>query len=186
MICVACFVEGPSEKVMLESLLPRILPKDQFYPKVIRFEGKQDLEKNLERRLRGWQTPDTVFLIMQDQDSGDCLQIKDTLLDKVRTAGKESQSLVRIACRELESFYLGDLQAVEQGLGISGIAGKQENAKYRNPDRLGSPKAELKSITGKKYQEVSGSRAIAPHLNIEGLNKSHSFGVLLTGIRQFA
>jgi hypothetical protein len=89
--------------------------------------------------------------------------------------------LVRVACRELESFYLGDLVAVEMGLGISGLAAKQNTRKYRNPDALGSPSDELNRLTKGEYQKVAGSRAIAPHLDTQK-NKSHSFHVLLTGI----
>ena len=50
--------------------------------------------------------------------------------------GKAYRSLIRIACRELESFYLADLQAVEQALGLSGIASQQQTRRYREPDRL--------------------------------------------------
>ena len=47
-------VEERSAKAMLESLLPRILKTDiQF--RCIPFEGKQDLEKQLTRRIRAYQ-----------------------------------------------------------------------------------------------------------------------------------
>lgn len=65
--------------------------------------------------MRLWQE-DAHFIVMRDQDSGDCYQIKDRLLNLSREAGRPN-ALVRIACKELESFYLGDLNAVEQGLG---------------------------------------------------------------------
>ena len=44
--------------------------------------------------------------------------------------------------------------------------------------------AELSTLTHKQYQKISGSRAIAPHLSLEeGHNRSHSFNVLVGGIK---
>ncbi|MBF0138065.1 MAG: hypothetical protein H7833_06470 [Magnetococcus sp. DMHC-1] len=47
------FLEEPSAKAMLESLLPRLLP-DSVTMRFIVFEGEQDLEKQLPRKLRGF------------------------------------------------------------------------------------------------------------------------------------
>ena len=96
---------------MLKGVLPRILPEDVYVYYVV-FEGKQDLEKQVERRLRLWKKPDSVFLVMRDQDTGDCIAIKQNLADKVNASGKQSTAIIRIACHELENFYLGDLRAV--------------------------------------------------------------------------
>ncbi len=65
------FTEEMSAKVMLESLLPRMLPQD-IHIQCVSFEGKQDLEKQLPIKLRGWRTPDTHFVILRDQDDGNC------------------------------------------------------------------------------------------------------------------
>ncbi|WP_141698876.1 hypothetical protein [Candidatus Marithrix sp. Canyon 246] len=59
--------------------------------------------------------------------------------------------------------------------------GKQD---FREPDKLSNPSEELYKLTKKKYQKVAGSRAIAPHLKIDGTNKSHSFNILLQGIKK--
>lgn len=91
--------------------------------------------------------------------------------------------LVRIACRELESCYLADLAAVENGLELSGIAKHQGKQKYRSPDYLGSPSSELARLTKERYQKVGGSRAIGPWLDPENV-RSDSFRNLVTGIRQ--
>lgn len=47
------FLEERSAKAMLDGLLPRILPEGVSY-RCVPFEGKQDLDKQIERRLRGW------------------------------------------------------------------------------------------------------------------------------------
>jgi hypothetical protein len=156
------FLEEPSAKELLKNIVPRIVPPE-LNARYLVFRGKQDLEKNLLRRLGGWRLPDTGFVILRDQDSGDCKTIKSGLSDICRHAGREPV-LIRVACRELESFYLGDLIAVEKGLGLTGIAGKQNNRKYRTPDRLGSPSRELDRLTSGRYQKMAGSRAIAPQL----------------------
>jgi ribosomal protein S19 len=178
---LVCLLEEPSAKEMLKVVLPKILP-DEIGLKFIVFEGKQDLEKQIKRKLRSWLAPDSYFLVMRDQDSGDCHTVKNGLIEKVEQAGKTGSSLIRIACRELESFYLGDLVAVEQGLELSGIANEQQNRKFRTPDDLANPAEELLKITQKQYQKISGSRAIAPHLKLDRTNRSTSFNILLDGV----
>lgn len=176
-------LEEPSAREMLAGLLPRILPED-IQVRFLIFQGKQDLEKNLKLKLRGWRTPDSMFVVMRDQDSGDCKVIKSRLVAICRQAGRDSV-LVRIACRELESFYLGDLLAVEEGLGLKGLVRQQSGAKFRDPDRLGNPSKELIALTHNAYSKLMGSRAIAPYLSLEE-NRSRSFKALVSGIRKLA
>ena len=178
---LVCFLEEPSAEEMLKGVLPRLLPGDFEYKFVV-FEGKQDLEKQLVRKLRGWLKSDSVFLVMRDQDAADCKEVKKRLVELCREAGKP-KTLVRIACQELESFYFGDLDAVEKGLGLSNIAGNKRKAKYREPDSIINPCDELEKITSGRYQHIEGSRSIAPYLSLEN-NTSHSFSVLLSGIKR--
>ena len=120
------FLEERSAREMLKNLLPRILPDlpDSVGVCYVVFEGKQDLENQLPRKLRGWRVPDTRFVVMRDKDQADCLTVKCRLVSICRDAGKPDV-LVRILCHELESWYLGDLNAVERGLQIAGLAQKQ-------------------------------------------------------------
>ena len=92
--------------------------------------------------------------------------------------------MIRIACRELESFYLGDLAAVEQGLNLTGLAKLQGNQKFRDPDRLVNAAEELKKITKNTYQKLSGSRSIAPYLRLDEAHRSTSFKALITGLQR--
>jgi hypothetical protein len=179
-------VEEPSAEQMLYAIMPRLLEatgnSDNVAYKVLVFQGKSDLEKKLLRRLKGWRKPASRFVIMRDQDSGDCRVIKEKLLQLCQEAGK-SDCLVRIACHELESFYLGDLAAVEAGLSLKGLSQRQRQTNYRAPDSVASPSQELIRITGKRYLKVAGSRAISRHLDLDN-NKSRSFNVLIQGIRR--
>lgn len=176
-------LEEPSAREMLQGLLPRVLPPTWLVQvKYVVFQGKPDLEKNLGRKLRNWNAPTPHFIILRDQDSGDCIQIKTALL--AECAGK-SDVLVRIACHELESWYLGDLFAVQQALQLKGIAEKQQNKKYRHPDRLANAAEELEKLTQGVYQKVAGSREMGKYLSLEPeTNQSHSFKVFLAGLRK--
>ena len=69
MITLVFFLEEASAKAMLEGLLPRVLP-NEVAPRYIVFEGKQDLEKQVEKRLRGWLAPNSRFVILRDRDAG--------------------------------------------------------------------------------------------------------------------
>lgn len=176
-------LEEESAKAMLESLLPRLLD-DAINPRIIAFEGKQDLEKQMVRRLRGYLNPHARFIVMRDQDSApDPRIIKNALADKACESGKQDLTIIRIACRELESFYLADLLAVESALEISGISKHQSVAKYRTPDLLHSPSVELLKLTKNRYEKVSGSRLIGKFLS-EVNERSSSFKNLLVAINR--
>lgn len=176
-------LEEDSAKAMLESLLPRIL-NPEIKARLISFEGKQDLERQITKRMRGYVNPEARFIVLRDQDSApDCKVIKARLAEDCRHAGWAAKSLVRIACRELETFYLADLCAVEQGLTLKKLATQQGSAKFRAPDRLGSPSKELATLTKGTYQKVSGSRAIGRHLDPAN-TRSPSFKNLIQGIRR--
>ena len=134
------------------------------------------------RKMKAYLNPHTRFIVMRDQDSApDCKLIKEGLLSQCEQAGRKNVALVRIACHELESFYLADLVAVETSLEINGLAKHQNTVKFRNPDSLQNPSKELLTLTKQRYQKVSGSRAIGQHLNINN-QRSVSFKNLMTGI----
>lgn len=110
--------------------------------------------------------------------------MKEKLVQLCRQAGR-SDALVRVACRELESFYLGDLLAVEKGLKIAGLTRKQASKKFRDPDQLANPVQEIGRLTGERYQKISGSRAIGPYLHLTE-NRSKSFLALVSGVKRLA
>lgn len=164
MMYMVFFLEEPSAREMLRGVLPKILP-EEIVAQFVVFEGKQDLEKRLPIRLRAWRQPETVFVVLRDQDSGNCFKIKASLNAKCAQAGRQDV-LVRIACHELETFYLGDLAAVSTAIGPKSLSKNQQKVKYRNPDRLANPAQELKRIAP-TYQKVSGSRAIGPYMDVK-------------------
>ena len=98
-------LEEESAKAMLESLLPRILDTG-IKSRLLAFEGKQDLEKQMVRKMKHYINPHARFIVMRDQDATpDWHDLKKALLTRCTEAGRNNVSLVRIACRELETFY---------------------------------------------------------------------------------
>jgi hypothetical protein len=135
------FLEEPSAAAMLDGLLPRILPEGVIYRNIV-FEGKQDLEKRMIKRMRGYLNPDAKFTILRDKDSSNCIELKTKLRNKCIEA-ERSDTLIRIACHELESWYLADLAAVEKGLDIPKLADLQNKRLFRSPDAFPNPASEL-------------------------------------------
>jgi len=178
-------LEERSARALLESLLPRLLPPDMPH-RLIPFEGTQDLEKQLTRRIRGYMNPEARFIVLRDQDSApDCKLLKQRLLDLCTASGRAQACLVRIACRELETIYLADLAAVETALEIKGLVKLQGGRKFRTPDGLESPSHELRVLTHQCYEKVAGSRAIGLHLDLDN-PRSSTFKNLVSGIRRMA
>ena len=174
-------VEELSMAEMLNRLLPRLVAGMNFL--CVPHEGKSDLEASIPRKLRAWQEPGVRFLVVRDQDNGDCRAVKARLVE-LCAAGGRPETMVRIVCRELEAWYLADLAAVEQGLGVTGLARRQEERKFRRPESLGHPSRELKEIAP-GFQKVSGAKAIAPHLDLRNA-RADSFRVFVEGVRRLA
>ena len=179
------FLEEESARALLLGLCPRLIPATSpIEVRFIVFEGKQDLDRELERKLRGYLNRRARFIVLRDPDRADCRKVKRALVARCERAGRPD-AVVRIACRELEAFYLGDLRAEELGLRVGGLLPKRNKARFRDPDRLPSPSLELGKLTDGRYQKVTGSRAIAPHLDLEAPG-SRSFRHLIHAIRSVA
>jgi len=172
-------LEERSMAALLEGLLPRLVP-DHVAFKLIPHDGKTDLEKSIPRKLRAWQDPTARFIVVRDQDSADCLQVKSRLLD-LCTAGARPEALVRIACRELEAWYLADLAAVDRAFGTQ-VASLQNTKKYRVPDRLGSPSHLLADLVP-TFGKVGGARRLGPLLELDN-PRSPSFAHFVRGVRR--
>ena len=171
-------LEERSMKELLDRLLPRILPEGVGYL-TIPHDGKRDLELSLPRKLRAWNEPDVVFVVVHDQDSNDCVELKRELQGICAMSGR--QALIRIACRELEAWYWGDLAAVSDAYGVD-LKYLSAKSKYRDPDSIDHPKKELKHYIPQLGQ-IDGARRIAPHMNLEE-NTSRSFQVFVEGVKR--
>jgi hypothetical protein len=171
-------LEEPSAQDALAVWVPTWLPAC-VTPHYLVFQGKQDLEKRMVMRMRHWLLPDSRFIVLRDQDSGDCKQVKFALQQRCQAAGRPD-AVVRVACRELESFFIGDWQAVARAFNRPALTRLAGKAAFREPDALGSPSKELARHLG-GYQKREGARRIAPLID-PARNRSRSFHALRSAV----
>lgn len=183
-------VEERSMAEVLKVLLPRILPAswvlDENY--FIRpHEGKSDLKRSIPKKLKGFaqhKEQTTGFIIIQDQDSNDCRQLKQELVALCKAnQAPNIKFLVRIVCHELEAWYLGDMKAIQAVFPRFNPARHLKKSLFRLPDTCQNPKTRLKDIVG-DYQQIATAQMIAPYIDIEH-NRSESFRQFVSGIRKF-
>jgi len=173
-------LEEPSMKYLLDSLLPRILPKDVEF-QTIPHSGKRTLEVSIPRKLRGWNEPGEIkFVIVHDQDTKDCIVLKNHLLQLCKDSTRPV--LIRIACQELEAWYLGDFHALSIAYNKPKLLAIGKKNKYRFPDKIPAPKEALKKIVP-EYQQIQGAKIIAPLMDINN-NASVSFQQFVTGVQR--
>lgn len=150
---VVFLLEEPSMKVFLDQFVPRVFPSLQFL--CIPHEGKSDLERSVPRKLRSWTDKRVIFVVLRDNDGANCKLLKKSLVDLCIQAGRPD-SLVRIVCQELESWYLGEVKSLADNYRITRKVGQQKNP-YRDPDSIGSP-SNLVKILAPDFQKIEGAR----------------------------
>ena len=173
-------LEERSAEELLSILLPKIIPSDEFLFRCIPHEGKSALKKSIPRKLRAWKEPNVQFVILHDQDSADCFVLKNNLITLAKD-GRRSDTLVRIVCTELESWFLGDLDAVEKAFSVN-LSKKKNKITYQNPDAISNAKEELRRLVP-QYQPINGARSISKYMDINK-NKSKSFQVFVSGVHR--
>jgi hypothetical protein len=173
---VIFLLEEYSMKVLLDGLLSRLFPDLPFL--CVPHEGKQDLEKSIPRKLRAWREPGVRFCVIRDNDGADCRVLKEGLVSLCRDGGRED-TLVRVACQEMEAWYFGAPAALAEVYRDESLRGIAAKARFRDPDSVVQPAAALGELVP-EFQKVSGARSLARVLPRE--NNSRSFQVLIAGI----
>ena len=165
---------------LLDVLLHRLFPGLVF--RCIAHEGKQDLEKSIVKKLRGWQRPGVRFVVMRDQDSADCHAVKARLKMRCEQGG-HADALVRLVCRELEAWYLGDVESLVDAFPESGSRLRRElrKSRYRDPDTVIGPAKVLDDLIP-EFVKRSSARAMGERLTRE--NRSRSFQVFIDGVER--
>lgn len=173
-------LEEYSMKVLLDGLLPRLFPGLPFL--CVPHEGKQDLEKSIPRKLQAWREPGVRFCVIRDNDGADCRQLKEKIVELCGQGGR-NDTLVRIACQELEAWYFGAPDALAEAFGREDLRQLSGKARFRDPDAIVQPAVALARRVP-EFQKVSGARNLARVLPRE--NRSRSFQVLLAGIERLS
>jgi hypothetical protein len=170
-------LEEYSMKVLLEALLPRVFPALRFL--CVPHEGKQDLERSIPKKLKAWREPGARFIVVRDNDNGDCRALKHRL---VGLCTARPDTVVRIACQELEAWYLGDPAALAEAFGDVRLAEIGRRAQFRDPDTVVNPAAALEELVP-SFQKVSGARLLGPRLD-PARNSSGSFRALMDAVQR--
>ena len=181
---IEILTEEPSMEYFLRGILPRILPDDYRIDVncfIRAHRGKSDLKKSIPIKIRAYPHygyPVKV-LIIHDQDANDCRNLKNEL--KTLCGATTIPFIIRIACRELENWYLGQLSAIESVYPESRASSFIKKKKYRNPDLLHGAD-ELNRLTG-NFSKSQAAREISRYIDINN-NTSPSFNHTIKAIRQ--
>lgn len=193
---IEILVEELSMEVTLKTMLPHLLPLE-ITCRIINFQGKQNLLRQLPARLRGyasWITDEYRIVVLLDEDRQNCLELKQQmesaasragLTTKTSAGGARFQVLNRIAVEELEAWFLGDFQAMRQAYPR---LPETLPRKFANPDAVtGGTWESLEKFMQQNgyfrggYPKVEAARAISARMNPEN-NMSRSFQVFRDGL----
>lgn len=175
-------LEEPSMKILLDGLLPRFFPGwvvNQHF-QCVKFDGKSDLDRNIPRKLSAWRIPGDRFVIVRDNDNTDCIQLKTRLQALCFDSGRP-ETLIRLACQELESWYVGDLKSLAQAFNDPKLDALAMRKRFAVPDDWHKPSVELERLIP-TFQKGSGARTMATYLRETG-NRSVSFQMFVRGVR---
>lgn len=176
-------LEEPSMRVLLDAWLPRLFPGwiDGQHFLCIPHEGKSDLDRSVSRKLQAWRVPGDRFVILRDTDGADCIDLKARYRNICQQSSRP-ETLIRLVCQELESWYLGDLCALASAFGGHGIDTPANRKRYIQPDDWQKPSTQVKHLVP-TFQKVAGARAMAAHLD-PATNRSHSLRIFVDGLRR--
>jgi hypothetical protein len=187
MITLHVFTEEASAKNVFQVLLPKIIPETVYF-RIYPHQGKKDLEKALQKSLPSIsRIPGSKILVTCDQDSSDCKNVKENL-ESLFSNNCQCDYLIRITCKELESWFLGDLEAVQLAYPRFKPDHHQNKAEFRNVDKISEPNKFLLRIIPEyasrdSLPKLETSENISRHLDITR-NKSKSFNSTISAIKR--
>ncbi|MEO0460649.1 MAG: DUF4276 family protein [Myxococcota bacterium] len=174
--------EEESMGAFLRGVLPAAFPQRQEDVDwiLIGHQGRTDLEQSIGRKARAWSEPNARFMITRDNDGGDCRALKTRLVDLLG-APPERPFKIRIVCQELESWLLGDLEALTKAYPQAKRHASFRTWSKRDPDTLTNASDVLRQLTGTRAK-VQRAETIGRHSEPKD-NRSLSFQTFLSGMR---
>ncbi len=136
------------------------------------------MEKSIPKKMRSWNYGNPHFIILRDNDGGDCFAVKRRLRATAQRWNRPFH--VRIVCQELESWLLGDFNAIKRA--YPRIAGVSNRPKFRNPDDLTNPSQQLDSLVNERAK-IRRAKNISQHFDLTA-NRSKNLNVLSPPCRQ--
>ncbi len=167
---IVFLLEEPSMKELLTGLIPRFFPDLVF--QCIPHQGKSDLDKSIPRKLSAWREPGIRFVIVRDNDNADPAETHRKLSVICAERGRPD-TIVRLVCQELESWYIGDLAALEAAYPNTNVNTPRLKKKYHFPDTWHKPSVEVSRLVP-EFQKRSGARLLGTFL-AQHQNRSKSF-----------
>lgn len=182
-------VEDYSMRKFLEGILPRLnLEAHQF--EIKHHRGKEDLLSHLALIVPSLSKRAQQIIVIIDQDQQDCLTLKNKIKEKMAWSNCKYQ--IRIACYELEAWFLGDFAAIAKCSPKFKASFFQDKKKYRDIDHIPKPSRVLEEIVPDWKERYGNKPQFAKEIasfislekqNTEKANRSHSFHVLLETLR---
>jgi len=178
-------LEEESMKLTLKNLLVKIVHDEPY--KLISHNGKMDLQASIPKIVPTLsKNINAKIVIVQDQDYHDCIDLKTKLLDLSQNA--HCSILIRIACKELESWFLGDMKAIGKAFPKFKPDKYFNKKKFRNIDDIQKPSMILKKIIPelRKYEIIPKRKlaeSISVHMDLHD-NKSLSFIRFISGLKK--
>lgn len=167
-------------KAALSKILPKLLPdfREHEHWMILAHEGKSDLEKSFPRKVKQWQEPGAQFVILRDNDGGDCVALKRRLLAML--SHNADRCLIRIVCQELESWLIGDEAALVEAYPEATKRGSLNQLAKRDPDVFTNASELIQQMTG-TVAKTYRAEQIAIHMEPDR-NRSTSFQVFRRGV----
>ena len=182
---IVFLLEEPSMKFLLDRLLPRLLPGliEGEHFQCVPHEGKIDLDRSIPRKLAAWREPGVRVVIVRDNDNAPCVDVKTRMRKLCDKAGRPD-TLIRLVCQELESWYLGDLKVLAAAFDQTKANTPAQRKRFGDPDAWQKPSVEVKRLVP-CFQKISGARGMGDRLDVLR-NRSHSFQDFASGVRRVA
>jgi hypothetical protein len=180
------FTEEPSAEKCFESFLPKVISESERF-KIFAHGGRENLIQALKKTLPSVSRIDNAkILVTIDQDNHDCQSLKQKLEEIV----KENclcPYKIRIVCKELESWFLGDLDAISKAYPRLKSEKYRNKSEMKNVDEIKKPSEKLiKMITeayGRSFLSKNElSEKISTHLDLTK-NTSISFNQTIQAIQ---
>jgi len=147
---IVVFAEEPSGAIVARALAHKLDLGERVL--VVEQQGWGDLQTSFPRKMAHW-GGEPRFIVMRDNDNADCRRLKKTLEAMIprRVANRVK---IRLVLQELESWYIGDPQALlEAGLiGDKDAASWSKRSIFRNPDAIIHAKRKFLKATGMRGQ----------------------------------
>ncbi|MCA3269094.1 MAG: DUF4276 family protein [Thalassospira sp.] len=176
------FLEEHSMTLFLRGAIKRIRPNaiEGLDYTFNAYNGKRDLMYNCPKQVIGiLRSQKNKVIILVDQDDDDCRILKEELRDSLKK-GSQERYRVRIVCRELESWYIGDW------LGLKGLYPALTTLKHADliaPDSIIKPSQILRKMDS-SFKKTEAARRCGSSLLIDSQNKSYSWQMARNAIEE--